>query len=64
MLSVYLVAIFERILRLTDLDMLLEGRSLKRKSGAAYLKQKKAKIDEGSFMLNFCKPLKLTRLKS
>ena len=37
--------------------MSLEGKSRKRKSGAAYRKEKKAKIDEerklGSFMLNF-----------
>ena len=37
--------------------MSLEGKSHKRKSGAAYRREKKAKIDEerklGSFMLNF-----------
>ena len=33
-------------MRSTDLDMSLEGKSRKRKSGAAYRKDKKAKIDE------------------
>ena len=42
-------------MRSTDFDMSLEGKSRKRKSGAAYRKEK-AKIDEerklGSFVLN------------
>ena len=43
-------------LRSTDFDMSLEGKSRVRKSSAAYLKEKKAEIEEeqklGSFMLN------------